>query len=86
MDLKELSKLIQLCRKSGVLSIKMEGVELTLTEDAPAPAKPRGKSAVKSKASEVAGHDKTELEGELSAEELMFWSSNVDALTESDQQ
>lgn len=76
MDLKDLQKLIQLCRKSGVLSIKMEGVELTLSEDAPAAAKPRGKAAVKAKATASPDHDKTELEGEMSPEALLFWSSN----------
>lgn len=76
MNLKELQKLIRLCRRTGVLSIKMEGVELTLSEETPAPAKPRGKSATKSTEASVSPRDKTELEGELSPEELMFWSVN----------
>lgn len=77
MELKELQKLIQLCRKSGVTSIKIEGVELTLSEEAPAPAKPRGKSAAKASASEkLTQEDRQALEGQLSPEELMFWSTN----------
>lgn len=74
MDIKELQKIIQLCRKSGVTSIKLEGVELTLSEDAPAPAKPRGKSATKASAPSL--NDKIALEGELSDEALMYWSTN----------
>lgn len=85
MTLNELQKLIQLCRKTGVTSIKMEGVELTLTPDAPAPAKPRGKSAAAKAAPET--HDKTELEDKLTDEQLLFYSVNYqNFLTEEDKQ
>lgn len=38
-DLKELSRVIALCRKQGVKSIKIDNVELTLHDVAPLPAK-----------------------------------------------
>ena len=38
-DLKELSRVIALCRKQGVKSIKIDNVELTLQDVAPLPAK-----------------------------------------------
>lgn len=75
MDLKELQKLIQLCRKHNVLSIKLSGVELTLSEEAPAPAKPRGKSST-AKASQMPLRDKEDLQREITEEDLLLWSSN----------
>ncbi len=80
MNLKELQKLISLCRKSGVLSIKMEGVELTLSEETPAAPKPRGKAAQKAATANAPSRDPIELEGEMTPEQLMYWSTNyVDA-------
>lgn len=40
-DLKELSRVIALCRKQGVKSIKIDNVELTLHDVAPTPTKRR---------------------------------------------
>ena len=45
-DLKELDRVIALCRKRGVKSIKIDNVELTLSEDAPAPQRRKSRKAV----------------------------------------
>lgn len=81
-DLKDLSKLLTLARKHGVKTLKIDGIEFTLSDMHPQPAKPRGKSAAKAAStapsqSEVAAA----LERELSPEELLFWSSNYDPAT-----
>ncbi len=81
MNLKELQKLIALCRKSGVLSIKMEGVELTLSEDTPPAPKPRGKAAQKVAADTT--RDPIELEGEMTPEQLLYWSTHYSEADES---
>lgn len=81
MNLKELQKLISLCRKSGVLSIKMEGVELTLSEEQAAAPKPRGKAAQKA-AAEAPTRDRIELEGEMTPEQLLYWSTHHTDLDE----
>lgn len=69
LDLKQLKALISLCRKSGVMSIKCDGIELTLG-DLPVPSK---KNTVKAKASAITdGPVETDT---LSPEALLFWSS-----------
>ncbi len=72
-DLKELDKLIALCRKRGVSVVKMGELELTLSDSAPA-SKPRGKAA--KKAHEAPGDPESfDL---LSDEEKLFWSVGGD--------
>ena len=70
-DLKELDKLIALCRKRGVTVVKVGELQLTLSEDAPA-SKPRGKAAAK-KAAEAPGEP--ENFDSLSEEDKLFWST-----------
>lgn len=72
-DLKELNKIIALCRKQGVKVIKIGEIELTLGEDTP--KKPRGKNAVKAKTHEVQGEVESEGWDSLPEEDKLFWSA-----------
>jgi hypothetical protein len=73
-DLKQLDKVIALCRKRGVKSIKIDNVELTLSEDAPA-KQTRKKSNTK-EAEQVSATVDTAFESDSPTEdELLFWSS-----------
>jgi hypothetical protein len=47
-DLKALDKIIALCRKRGVKVIKIDNIELTLSEEAPVSAYKQTKAAKKS--------------------------------------
>lgn len=62
----ELDKLIDTCRKKGVKSIKIEGLELELREEAPL-------SNYKRKKLEVVSSDKIDMEPEL---DPLFWSAD----------
>ncbi len=70
---KELNKIIALCRKQGIKSIKIGELELTLGDTVPAGKKPRGKSAAKVNHGEQ-GEIETDGWENLSEEEQMFWS------------
>jgi len=61
-SLKDLEAMLKVCRKQGVLAIKVDGIELSLG-DVPE-NKPKGDTS-----------DKIETPDALSGEELMFWSS-----------
>lgn len=70
-DLKALDKIIALCRRRGVKSIKIDNVELTLSEDAP-------ESTYKKKQAAKVNHGITADQissDEPSESELLFWSS-----------
>jgi hypothetical protein len=79
LDLKDLEKVIKLARKAGIKTLRVGEIEFTLSESyAPATARPRGKSAAakiidKSTAAKL---DTKELSGELTPEQLLFWSAN----------
>lgn len=66
MKLEELRKLIKLCRDTGVESLKIEGVELTLGAN-PQAKRPRGRSKL------VELQDEFESES-LTQEQLLNWS------------
>lgn len=67
-DLKALDKIIALCRKRGVKSIKIDNVELTLAESAPV-------STYKKKAPSLTPQPDSAFETDtLSPEEMLFWS------------
>lgn len=71
-DLKELQKLIQLCRKTGIKTVKLGELELTLADEAPV-SKPRGKAAKKQEEEAKPGvYDSWEA---LSDEDKLFYSS-----------
>lgn len=72
-DLKKLNKLITLCRKRGIKVIKIDNIELTLSEDAPAPIKANKKG----KYEELPG-EKTMTDGweTLTPDQQMFYSVN----------
>lgn len=72
-DLKALDKIIALCRKRGVKSIKIDNVELTLSEDAPAKASPKSRKATPNAPSVPASEPfDSDLPSEL---DLLFYSS-----------
>lgn len=88
-NLKELQKLIQLCRKTGVESIKVDNVEFHLGK-APAKAyKPQAEVLTDPLANasvpkpniynEISEVDKIEMPDELTDEQLMNWSSRPEA-------
>jgi len=65
-NLSELSKIIDLCRKKGVESIKIDNVELTLSREAP-PSKYKRKTE--------AASDFVTIEQPYSEEDALFWSA-----------
>jgi hypothetical protein len=88
MNIKELQKLITLCRKQGVTSIKMEGVELQL---GPEPVKQAKRPAVEMpnfdpgsiprpslKPWETETVEKIETDAPT-GDELLFWSADSEA-------
>ena len=72
-DLKDLRKVIALCRSTGVRIIKIDNIEITLSDDAP-PTKPRGKAAKAAQGTSKYPDVKFE-SGGPTEEELLFWSS-----------
>lgn len=75
-DLKALDKLIQLCRKRGIKTVKMGELELTLSEDAPEkqtrkPAKNGFTASVESDSGDPEVFDA------LSDQEKLFWSAGA---------
>lgn len=71
-DLKKLNKIIALCRKQGVKIIKIGNVELTLSEDGPAPSS-RSRKAKETKAFV---YDNAPIESdEISSEAMLMWSA-----------
>lgn len=68
MDLKELAKVIDLCRKKGVDSIEYEGIKVTLSPDAPA-------SYYKKKQAQTQDTKDTVEPQTYSQQDALFWSS-----------
>lgn len=74
-DLKQLNKLITLCRKRGVTFIKIDGIELSLSESpireatAPRASQSKKKITVKEFIDQALPADSP------SPEELLFWSA-----------
>lgn len=62
-DLKQLKAVIDLCRKSGVKTIKVDNIELTLADNVP-----RRTRRTKDDKEEITEHP-------FSEEETLFWSS-----------
>jgi hypothetical protein len=74
LDLKDLEKVLKLARKAGVKTLRVGEIEFTLSESHAPVAKPRGKSAAKPTVTSKL--NTRELEGEMTPEQLLFWSSN----------
>lgn len=70
-DLKQLDKIIGLCRKRGVKSIKIDNVELTLSDDAPIKNVRSSKTSSKTHESPTGNELET---SELTEEQLLFYS------------
>ncbi len=68
-NLKELEKLLKLCRKQGVTEIKLGTIELKLGE------LPFDNTSIKNLAEEVGDKYQNFPDGELTPEQLMFYSS-----------
>jgi hypothetical protein len=65
---KELLKLAAACRKAGIKSFKGDGVEFTLTDDAPVTKKA-------AKIAETTAPDKDFTSDELGPDAMLFWST-----------
>lgn len=76
-DIKQLKKIIVLCRKTGVDSIEIDGVKITLGAKPAKTAKVIKKTQPASQ-SDSSGSDDIETEG-LSELEALFWSSDPSA-------
>lgn len=68
-DLKQLDKLISLCRKRGIKTIKVDNVEITLGD-------PQLKAPRRSKKAKETKDDDIESDG-VSEEALLFWSTTA---------
>lgn len=73
-DLKELQKLIALCRKTGIKTVKIGELELTLSDEVPV-SKPRGKAAKKAEQTEESKLSEFDSWEALSDEDKLFYSS-----------
>lgn len=72
-NIKDLKKVIQLCRETGVDIIKCDGIELVLGS-APAKAIKRSNSSVEAFSSIVGPDTPIETPDELTPEQLLNWS------------
>lgn len=73
MNLKELKKLADACRKAGIKHFKSADYEFTLTDDAPVSAYKQSKST---SARQNASAPDTKFESDsLTQDELLFWST-----------
>lgn len=76
-DLKELDKLIALCRKRGITEIEFNGLRLTLGE---LKAKATRRSRSTSKSNDVGSQSQTDAPIESDSpthDELLYWSSGM---------
>jgi hypothetical protein len=78
-DPKELKKLADACRKAGIKSYKADGIEFTLTDEAPAPSPYKKRKAAKApiETADEGQESPVDLDGwdSLSPEEQLFYSS-----------
>lgn len=80
MDLKDLSRLIKMCRELGVSEVKFQGVELKLTDlpEAP-PSRRRARKPVELPPfGEITEGTKIEEWGELTEDQKLFYSVGVE--------
>lgn len=73
--LRELDKLIKLCRKRGVTNLKAEGLELSLSESEPVTQTSNKKSNKINRLQNTPTLDSIE-EDALSEQDALFWSSD----------
>ena len=71
--LKDLEKLIKLCKKQGIATIKVDGIEFTLSPEAQARLVKRANRPIEGLP--MPGVEKIETPDDLTAEELLFYSS-----------
>jgi hypothetical protein len=74
MDLKELGKLIDLCRRKGVSDIAMEGVSLKLLPEAP-PSSYKKKKELTDQPEDVEDPWRNFPQGDLTMEQMAFYSA-----------
>lgn len=65
-NLNDLSKIIDLCRKKGVDSIEIQGIKLSLRDEAP-PSNYKKKKEI--------GSDVIQTENQFTEDDALFWSS-----------
>lgn len=73
MTAKELKKLVKACRQAGIKTYKGDGVEFTLSDEAPSP--PIRRSAKNSQSSTSITVDKDFETDALTEEQLLFYSA-----------
>lgn len=69
-SLRQLDRLMAICRKRGVTSIKIDGIEFLLTEDAPQKAVKRTLQATTDSTGTIETPDA------LTPEDALFWSAS----------
>lgn len=67
---KEIQKLAKACRKAGIRTFKAEGIEFTLTEEAPRSTR----ASQKATKQPTLAQDETFQSDTLTEEQMMFWS------------
>ena len=78
-SIQDLKKLIELCQKQGVESIKVDGIEMKLGHK-PEPEARKGRQAQANSCKHTPGgitEDTPVIEGELTAEQLLMWSTGL---------
>lgn len=85
-DLKQLTKLINLCRKLGIVHVKLGDAEFSLSDSAPS-KKTRSRKANKTTATSTTEAEDDEINTDsLSDEELLLWSAGAGINFESETQ
>ena len=74
-DIKDLKKVIQLCRQTGVDIIKVDGVEMVLGSAPRQPIKARN-SSIETFSANVGPDTPIETPDELTPDQLMFYSAS----------
>jgi hypothetical protein len=75
MNFKELKKLAAACRKAGIKSYKDSNCEFTLTDEPPVSSYKRRKRDPNTGANGPVIDPNLKVDGSLSPEELLFWST-----------
>lgn len=80
MTPKELKKLADTCRKSGIKHYKCQDFEFTLTDSAPTIPTRRNKKGIVVSSNSPLVEDKVESDQQLTDDQLLFWSSASDGV------
>lgn len=78
IDLKQLKDIAQICRKYGINAIKIDGLELNMTETSPEPRRRSSKKkTTQNQVDPITGRSlDDQQEQELTEDQLLFYSVN----------